>query len=67
MIPDAPPLAPPRRVFLQRQPDGTLIDWGRHATVSGVRGEGPARWFTGEAAEVMALVLRHTKPQGRAA
>ena len=59
--------AAPRPVFLQRQPDGTLVDWGRHATVGGIRGEGPARWFTGEAARVMALVLRHTKRAGRAA
>lgn len=50
----------PRRVFLQRWPDGSFVDWGRHATVGGVRGEGGARLFVGEAAKVMALVLKHT-------
>ena len=50
----------PQRVFLQRRPDGSFVDWGRHATVGGVRGEGGARLFAGEAAEVMALVLKHT-------
>ena len=49
-------------VFLQRWPDGTFVDWGRHATVRGVRGQGPARWYKGEAAEVMALVLKHATP-----
>jgi len=53
----------PKRIFLQRQPDGSLVDWGRHATVRGVRGEGPARWFRGEAAKVMALVLKHSEPR----
>ncbi len=50
-----------RRIFLQRQPDGTFIDWGRSVTVKGERGEGPARWYSGEAARVMALVLKHEK------
>ncbi len=52
---------PPRRVVrLHRQPDGTFVDWGRHAHTGGVRGEGGARWYQGEAARVMALVLEHS-------
>lgn len=50
-----------RRIFLQRQPDGSFIDWGRSVTVKGDRGEGPARWYIGEAAKVMALVLESGK------
>jgi hypothetical protein len=52
----------PRCVFLQRQPSGSFVDWGRHASVNSVRGEGPALWYTGEAAEVLALVLKYTAP-----
>ena len=44
---------------LQRQPGGGLIDWGRHATVKGKRGEGGALYYTGEAAEVMQILLKH--------
>lgn len=47
--------------LLQRQPDGSFVDWGRNATVAGVRGEGGAVWYRGEAAEVMHLVLKHWK------
>lgn len=54
---------PTRRIFLQRQSDGSFVDWGRHATVLGVRGQGPALWFRGEAAEVLALVLKHSEPR----
>lgn len=50
-----------RRIFLQRQHDGSFIDWGRHGTVKGERGEGPARWYSGEAARVMELVVKHEK------
>ena len=45
--------------MLQRQPSGGLIDWGREATVKGKRGEGGARYYTGEAAEVMQILLKH--------
>ena len=44
---------------LIRQNDGSYIDWGRNASVNGVRGEGPARHYTGEAARVMDLILKH--------
>lgn len=44
-------------IWLQRQPDGSFVDWGRH----GPGGTGPARWYRGEAAEVLALVLRYTE------
>lgn len=43
------------------QPDGSFIDWGRNATINGVRGEGPAKHYSGEAAEVMRLVLQYSK------
>lgn len=46
--------------FLQVLPDGTLMDWGRYATVNGRRGTGGAVRYCGEAAEVMKLVLLHT-------
>lgn len=44
--------------LLQRQGDG-FIDWGRNSTVNGVRGEGRAQLYHGEAAEVMKLVLKY--------
>ena len=47
-----------RMIWLQRYPDGTFIDWGRH----GPGKVGPAVWYRGEAAEVMALVLRYSQP-----
>lgn len=52
-----------RRIHLEPQPDGSFINWGRHWRSRGIPGEGPARWYTGEAAEVLRLVLQHT--QGR--
>ena len=45
--------------MLQRQPCGGLIDWGREATVKGQRGEGGARYYTGEAANIMQVVLKY--------
>ena len=42
-----------REIRLIRQSDGSLIDWGRNATIDGVRGEGPARCYVGEDAEVL--------------
>lgn len=47
--------------YLMRQPNGEFIDWGRHATVNGVRGVGAAVYYRGEAAKVMALVLKYTE------
>lgn len=47
--------------YLQRLADGTFIDWGRHVTVNGKRGTGGAVWYHGEAAKVMALVLKYTE------
>ena len=43
-----------RRIWLQRQDDGTFIDWGR---------QGPAVLYQGEAAAVMHLVLKHSEPK----
>lgn len=48
-----------RLYLLQRHPDGTFTDWGRSCTVNGVRGEGGARHYSGEAAKVMVLVLKY--------
>ena len=48
--------------LLQRLPDGTFMDWGRNATVNGIRGEGGAVCYRGEAAEVMRVLLKHWKP-----
>ena len=50
--------------ILHRLPNGDFIDYGRHwrgMTVNGVpvSGEGPALHYSGEAAEVMRLVLQH--------
>lgn len=50
--------------FLTELPDGSLMDYGRHAVVNGVRGTGPVRCYSGEAAEVMSLVLAHTGRPG---
>jgi hypothetical protein len=50
--------------LLQLLPDGEFIDWGRNVTVNGVRGYGGARHYSGEAAEVMELVLKHQKEAG---
>lgn len=40
-------------IMLARQPNGDFIDWGRHAK----GGVGSARYYGGEAAEVLRLVL----------
>lgn len=50
--------------FLIELPDGSLIEYGRHAVVNGKRGTGPARHYSGEAAEVMKLVLRYSGHPG---
>lgn len=43
-------------------PNGDVVDWGRHTIIDGVRcGSGPARYYTGEAAKVMRLVLKYAK------
>lgn len=44
-------------IYLQRQPNGDLIDWGRHRPAK----HGPTWHYTGEAAEVMRLVLKHAR------
>ena len=54
---------------LQRFNDGTFIDWGRHwrgMSVDGKRldGDGAARYYAGEAAEVMELILKHERKAG---
>ncbi|WP_238603033.1 hypothetical protein [Fimbriiglobus ruber] len=51
--------------FLIPQPDGSFIDWGRNATINGVRGFGPARYYGGEAAEVLRVLLRYSGKESR--
>ncbi len=51
---------PCRRIFVQRMADGSFVTWGRHATVQGIRGEGPAGLYRGEDAKILELVLRHS-------
>lgn len=53
-----------KNVALQRN-GNALIDWGRHATVNGRRGEGPARVYFGEDAEILKLVIKHSRPKGK--
>lgn len=50
-----------RQIRLHPQPDGSLIDWGRHWRRLGADGEGGAKHYTGEAAEVLRLVTQHTR------
>ena len=48
--------------LLHKQGDGSFVDWGRHTgTINGHKGEGPAVWYRGEAAEVIELLLKYQK------
>ena len=49
------------KIYLQPQPNGDVINWGRHAKVKGVRGQGGISVYMGEAARIMRLVLKHSK------
>lgn len=54
-------------IALQRFNDGTFINWGRHwrgLNINGrpVYGEGAAVFYTGEAAEVISLIIKHQQP-----
>lgn len=42
-------------IQLERLPNGDFINWGRH----GPNHEGPALYYSGEAAKVLALVIKH--------
>ena len=44
---------------LERLPDGNFIDWGRHWRSFGKQGEGAAKYYSGEAAEVLELLLKY--------
>ncbi len=47
-------------IYLHRQSDGTFIDWGRHTVINGKRcGYGGVVLYRGEAAKVMALVVKY--------
>jgi len=50
-----------KKVNLLQVSGRDFIDWGRHATVNGRRGEGAAVVYRGEAADVMRLVLLYVK------
>lgn len=50
-----------RGIQLQRLADGSFIERGRNASINGVRGDGGARHYSGEAARVLALVLKHPR------
>lgn len=45
--------------YLRKEPDGSYIDLGRNWRIPGVYGR--ALHYTGEAAEVMELVLKYNK------
>ncbi len=47
-------------ITLQSLPDGTYMYWGRHSRNYGIEGAGPAYWYSGEAAEVLRLVLKYS-------
>jgi hypothetical protein len=49
---------------LHRLPDGEFIDYGRHWRLFGKQGEGPARHYSGEAAEVMRILLEKENRAG---
>lgn len=53
---DAQPIGKHYFIHLERQPDGSLMDWGRHGP-EGKRNPTSAKVYTGEAAEVMRLVI----------
>ena len=48
------------RITLERLPDGSFINWGRHWRTYGIEGAGPAYHYSGEAAEVLKLVLKYS-------
>lgn len=45
---------------LHRLKDGSIIDYGRNWLLFGKRGDGPARHYEGEAAEVMELLVKYS-------
>lgn len=46
---------------LQRMDDGSYIDWGRNWRLFGKQGEGSAKYYSGEAAKVIDMVLKYTE------
>ena len=49
------------RITLERLPDGSFMYWGRHWRNYGIEGAGPAYHYSGEAAEVLELVLKYSE------
>lgn len=55
------------KTYLYLSPSGEVFDFGRHTVIDGKRvGYGPAVCYSGEAAEVMRLVLKYTKSKNSA-
>lgn len=52
-------------IHLERLPDGSLMNWGRHWRLFGVKPEqcGGAVIYMGEDAKIMELVLKYSKAQ----
>ncbi len=48
------------KIFLQIQPNGDVINWGRNVTVNGERGSGGAYYFAGEDAKILRLILKYS-------
>ncbi len=46
-----------------RMKNGDYPDLGRHGSVNGIRGEGPALYYSGEEARILDLVLAHTRTE----
>jgi hypothetical protein len=44
------------KIYLQPQPNGDVINWGKYAG-----GQGGISVYIGEAARIMRLVLKHSK------
>jgi len=51
-----------KTIWLRRLPSGAYMEYGRHCPLSRRQGwwRGGARAYTGEAAEVIKLVIEHT-------
>lgn len=46
---------------VQRLDNGDWVNWGRHWRSWGIIGYGPAKYYSGEAAEVLDLIFKRGK------
>lgn len=56
---------PPRmsdHILVQRQDNGDWVCWGRHVTINGRQGHGPAVTYKGEDARILDMLLLREKP-----